>query len=177
MGTSSWNSICFPWRAPRHFKLESDHHGEVWFQLETFCLHPREIRRVNAQVAVRLEQHAVELGCDFVYAERFVDATRIHDGHSLILNYSGECRTTCGCLRNALSVPRACRWKSWARREAVLLMATITRSKQRVKQWWRWTASVLRDARGEQMAPNGPISPSDESVPRGPSGARFSQRK
>jgi orotate phosphoribosyltransferase len=78
-----------------HFKLESGHHGDLWFQLETLCLHSRKIRLHAARLAERLVQHKVEvvcgplvegafvallvsleLGCDFVYAERFADATR-----------------------------------------------------------------------------------------------------
>ncbi len=78
-----------------HFQLESGHHGDLWFQLETLCLHSREIRSFAAQLAARLAQHNVEvvcgplvegafvallvsleLGCDFTYAERFADATR-----------------------------------------------------------------------------------------------------
>jgi len=27
-----------------HFQLESGHHGDLWYQLETLCLHAREIR-------------------------------------------------------------------------------------------------------------------------------------
>jgi orotate phosphoribosyltransferase len=78
-----------------HFLLESGHHGDLWFQLETLCLHSREIRSFATQLAARLAQHNVEvvcgplvegafvallvsleLGCDFTYAERFADATR-----------------------------------------------------------------------------------------------------
>jgi orotate phosphoribosyltransferase len=78
-----------------HFRLESGHHGDVWYQLETLCLHSREIRPYAARLAEQLVQHKVEvvcgplvegafvallvsleLGCDFVYAERFADPTR-----------------------------------------------------------------------------------------------------
>jgi orotate phosphoribosyltransferase len=78
-----------------HFKLESGHHGDVWFDLETLCLHSRELRPFAAQLAAKLSPHnigvvcgplvegafiallvSLELGCDFVYAERFADATR-----------------------------------------------------------------------------------------------------
>jgi orotate phosphoribosyltransferase len=78
-----------------HFRLESGHHGDLWFQLETLCLRSREIRPFAARLAARLVQHEVEvvcgplvegafvallvsleLGCDFVYAERFQDPTR-----------------------------------------------------------------------------------------------------
>lgn len=78
-----------------HFRLESGHHGDLWFQLETLCLHSREIRSLAVQLAARLKQYEVEavcgpqvegafvallvsleLGCDFVYAERFADTTR-----------------------------------------------------------------------------------------------------
>jgi len=75
-----------------HFKLESGHHGDLWLQLETLCLRSREIQPVAAQLAAKLRQYKVEvvcgplvegayiallvsleLGCDFVYAERFAD--------------------------------------------------------------------------------------------------------
>jgi orotate phosphoribosyltransferase len=78
-----------------HFRLESGHHGDLWFSLETLCLQPRVIRPLAAQLAAQLKQYkveaicgplvegafvalmvALELGCDFVYAERFQDTTR-----------------------------------------------------------------------------------------------------
>jgi orotate phosphoribosyltransferase len=78
-----------------HFRLESEHHGDLWFQLETLCLHGREIRPFAVRLAEQLKGHNVEvvcgpliegafvallvsleLGCDFVYAERFADPTR-----------------------------------------------------------------------------------------------------
>src|SRR5580700_2553134 len=80
-----------------HFKLESGHHGDLWLQLETLCLRSREIRALAAQLAAKLQQYKVEvvcgplvegafiallvsleLGCDFVYAERF--ANTAHQG-------------------------------------------------------------------------------------------------
>jgi orotate phosphoribosyltransferase len=78
-----------------HFRLESGHHGDLWFQLETLCLHSREIRPFAARLAAQLARYKVdvvcgplvegafvallvslELGCDFAYAERFADSTR-----------------------------------------------------------------------------------------------------
>jgi orotate phosphoribosyltransferase len=78
-----------------HFKLESGHHGDLWLQLETLCLHSREIRPLAVQLATQLGKYKVEvvcgplvegafiallvsleLGCDFVYAERFANAGR-----------------------------------------------------------------------------------------------------
>jgi orotate phosphoribosyltransferase len=78
-----------------HFLLESGHHGDLWYQLETLCLHTREIRPYGARLAAQLAQYkfevvcgplvegafvallvSLELGCDFVYAERFADGTR-----------------------------------------------------------------------------------------------------
>lgn len=78
-----------------HFQLESGHHGDLWLQLETLCLHSREMRPLAAQLAEKLSQYKVEvvcgplvegafvallvsleLSCDFVYAERFASATR-----------------------------------------------------------------------------------------------------
>ena len=34
-----------------HFRLESGHHGDLWFQLETLFLHARDIRPFAAQLA------------------------------------------------------------------------------------------------------------------------------
>jgi orotate phosphoribosyltransferase len=78
-----------------HFRLESGHHGDLWFQLETLCLHSRELRPFGARLAAQLVRYevevvcgplvegafvallvALELGCDFAYAERFADTTR-----------------------------------------------------------------------------------------------------
>jgi orotate phosphoribosyltransferase len=78
-----------------HFRLESGHHGDLWFQLETLCLHAREVQPFAARLAAQLAHHKVEvvcgplvegafvallvsleLGCDFAYAERFADTTR-----------------------------------------------------------------------------------------------------
>jgi orotate phosphoribosyltransferase len=78
-----------------HFRLESGHHGDLWFQLETLCLHSREIQPFATQLAAQLVQYKVdvvcgplvegafvallvslELGCDFAYAERFAEPKR-----------------------------------------------------------------------------------------------------
>ena len=78
-----------------HFLLESGHHGDLWFHLETLCLHSREIQPFAARLAERLVPYKVdvvcgplvegafvallvslELSCNFAYAERFADPTR-----------------------------------------------------------------------------------------------------
>lgn len=78
-----------------HFRMESGHHGDLWFQLETLCQHSREIRAFAERLAAKLKRYEIEavcgplvegafvallvsleLGCEFVYAERFADATR-----------------------------------------------------------------------------------------------------
>jgi orotate phosphoribosyltransferase len=78
-----------------HFQLESGHHGDLWFQLETLCLDTRKIQPFAARLAERLSQYdvdvvcgplvegafiallvSIELGCNFVYAERFANAKR-----------------------------------------------------------------------------------------------------
>jgi orotate phosphoribosyltransferase len=78
-----------------HFQLESGHHGDLWLPLETLCLHPRELRAFVERLAAALRKYevqivcgplvegayvallvALELGCDFVYAERFANPTR-----------------------------------------------------------------------------------------------------
>jgi orotate phosphoribosyltransferase len=78
-----------------HFRLESGHHGDLWLQLETLCLRSREVQPFAAQLAAKLAPHkaevvcgplnegafiallvSLELGCDFVYAERFANPAR-----------------------------------------------------------------------------------------------------
>ena len=78
-----------------HFQFESGHHGDLWFQLETLCQHSRQIQSFAKQLAARLLPYRVEvvcgplvegafiallvsleLGCDFVYAERFSNTAR-----------------------------------------------------------------------------------------------------
>jgi orotate phosphoribosyltransferase len=78
-----------------HFRMESGHHGDLWFQLETLCLNAREVRQFAARLAEQLKKHDVEavcgplvegafvallvsleLGCEFMYAERFADESR-----------------------------------------------------------------------------------------------------
>ncbi len=78
-----------------HFRFESGHHGDVWFDLETLCLNSREIRVFAGRLAAQLKKYQVdvvcgplvegafvallvslELGCQFMYAERFEDTTR-----------------------------------------------------------------------------------------------------
>ena len=78
-----------------HFKLESGHHSDLWLELETLCLRSREIKPFATRLAEKLSSHNVEvvcgplvegayiallvsleLGCNFVYAERFADPSR-----------------------------------------------------------------------------------------------------
>ena len=78
-----------------HFRLESGHHGNLWLDLELLCLRPEPIRRLAAQIAIRLATYHVEaicgpliegafvaliaaeeLGVAFTYAERFADRER-----------------------------------------------------------------------------------------------------
>jgi orotate phosphoribosyltransferase len=89
------NLLSFVQGRQGHFKLESGHHGDLWLQLETLCLKPREIQSFAAQLAAKLQQYKVEvicgplvegayiallvsleLGCNFVYAERFPNSSR-----------------------------------------------------------------------------------------------------
>jgi orotate phosphoribosyltransferase len=96
MENNSVPSLCESLSGRRgHFRLESGHHGDLWFELETLCLAPLAIRPLAARLAGQLVRHnvevvcgplvegafvalmvALELGCDFTYAERFQDLTR-----------------------------------------------------------------------------------------------------
>lgn len=78
-----------------HFALESGHHADLWFDLESLCLRPARIRPLAAQLAARLAPFTVDAVCgplvegaymglmvaeeldvEFVYAERFVHPER-----------------------------------------------------------------------------------------------------
>ena len=80
---------------PGHFQFESGHHGDLWLELETLCLHSHNLQPFAAQLAARLRQHSVEVVCgplvegafvallvslelgrEFVYAERFATGGR-----------------------------------------------------------------------------------------------------
>jgi orotate phosphoribosyltransferase len=80
-----------------HFRFESGHHGDVWFDLETLCLNSRKIRQFAGRLAAEVKKYQVdvvcgplvegafvallvslELGCEFTYTERFDDRT--HQG-------------------------------------------------------------------------------------------------
>jgi orotate phosphoribosyltransferase len=78
-----------------HFQLESGHHGDLWLPLEALCLHPREVQPIVVRLGAALRKYevrvvcgplvegayvallvALELNCDFVYAERFANPSR-----------------------------------------------------------------------------------------------------
>ena len=78
-----------------HFQFESGHHGDLWLPLEALCLRPREVQPFVVRLAAALRKYevqvvcgplvegayvallvALELGCDFVYAERFANPSR-----------------------------------------------------------------------------------------------------
>jgi orotate phosphoribosyltransferase len=78
-----------------HFRLESGHHGDLWFELETLCLNAREIQPFAERLADLTRKHDVEVVCgplvegafvallvslelggEFVYAERFANENR-----------------------------------------------------------------------------------------------------
>lgn len=78
-----------------HFRFESGHHGDLWFDLETLCLRPRRIRPLAIELARRLSGYrldgicgplmegafvaimvASELDVEFSYAERIAHPER-----------------------------------------------------------------------------------------------------
>jgi orotate phosphoribosyltransferase len=78
-----------------HFRFESGHHGDLWFDLETLCARPRRIRPIAADMARRLSSYQVdgicgpltegafiamlvasELDVEFSYAERVAHPER-----------------------------------------------------------------------------------------------------
>lgn len=78
-----------------HFLMESGHHGDLWFELELLCRHPREIEPLADKLANRLSplhvdfvcgplvegafvglMVAAKLGCEFAYSERLAQPTQ-----------------------------------------------------------------------------------------------------
>jgi orotate phosphoribosyltransferase len=55
-----------------HFRLESGHHGALWFDLELLCRHPEPVRRLAAQIASRLAAHKAEVICGPLVEGAFV---------------------------------------------------------------------------------------------------------
>lgn len=46
-----------------HFLLESGHHGTLWLDLETLCLHPERVRPFAVALAKKLEPHHIDAVC------------------------------------------------------------------------------------------------------------------
>ena len=78
-----------------HFLFESGHHGDFWLDLETLCARPAAIAPLAAELAARIRPYrvdavcgpfnegalvallvAIELDCDFTYAERLPNPAR-----------------------------------------------------------------------------------------------------
>jgi orotate phosphoribosyltransferase len=46
-----------------HFLLESGHHGDLWIDLESLCLHPRRVQALTTELADRLHGFSAEAIC------------------------------------------------------------------------------------------------------------------
>jgi orotate phosphoribosyltransferase len=46
-----------------HFRFESGHHGDLWFDLDTLCARPRRVRPFAADLARRLSSYQVDGVC------------------------------------------------------------------------------------------------------------------
>ena len=55
-----------------HFRFESGHHGDVWFDLETLCLNSREIRAFAGRLAAQLKKYQVDVVCGPLVEGAFV---------------------------------------------------------------------------------------------------------
>jgi orotate phosphoribosyltransferase len=55
-----------------HFLLESGHHGDLWLDLESLCLHPRRVQTVVAGLAEFLSKLAVDAVCGPLVEGAFV---------------------------------------------------------------------------------------------------------
>jgi orotate phosphoribosyltransferase len=73
-----------------HFLLESGHHGDLWLDLESLCLHPKRVQTIAGKLAERMSKKEIDavcgplvegafvglmvamlLGVQFTYSERF----------------------------------------------------------------------------------------------------------
>jgi len=55
-----------------HFLLESRHHGDLWLDLESLCLHPKLVKEVAAELAQQLSSLRVEAVCGPLVEGAFV---------------------------------------------------------------------------------------------------------
>lgn len=55
-----------------HFLLESGHHGDLWLDLESLCLHPRRVQAVCAELAEFLSKLEVDAVCGPLVEGAFV---------------------------------------------------------------------------------------------------------
>jgi orotate phosphoribosyltransferase len=55
-----------------HFLLESGHHGDLWLDLESLCLHPRKVRDIVAELAAPLSEQDVDAVCGPLVEGAFV---------------------------------------------------------------------------------------------------------
>jgi len=86
------NTLSFVAARRGHFKTESGYHTDLWMELETLCRRPATVQPLARALADKIRAHSIdavcgplnegaflalmvagELGCDFTYAERFVD--------------------------------------------------------------------------------------------------------
>jgi orotate phosphoribosyltransferase len=55
-----------------HFLLESGHHGDLWLDLESLCLHPQRVQSVAAELAEALSKLEVDSVCGPLVEGAFV---------------------------------------------------------------------------------------------------------
>jgi len=55
-----------------HFLLESGHHGDLWLDLESLCLHPERIQPLAERLAQRLAALKVDIICGPLVKGAFV---------------------------------------------------------------------------------------------------------
>lgn len=55
-----------------HFLLESGHHGDMWLDLESLCLHPRRVQSIATHLAEPLSKRDVEAVCGPLVEGAFV---------------------------------------------------------------------------------------------------------
>ena len=55
-----------------HFLLESGHHGDLWLDLESLCLHPKLVKEFAAELAQRLSSLRVDAVCGPLVEGAFV---------------------------------------------------------------------------------------------------------
>jgi orotate phosphoribosyltransferase len=109
--------------APRkgHFRLESGHHGDLWLEIPSLYVRPRDLRRFVAELARRLAAHGVEAVCGPLVEGAFL-AQMVAEELDAKFYFAEQCAPTQGdgLYPMAYRIPTALRSDARDKRTAVV---------------------------------------------------------